>query len=133
MSLYILQRRGKHPMGSNLAFDTHEFVENLTKAKMPKQQAEVLAKHYANLLTDRLATKDDISLLKQDLKHLEERLSNKMALELKELEERVASKEDLKNLKQDLEERLSNKITITVLASQIVTIGIISGVIALFN
>jgi molecular chaperone GrpE (heat shock protein) len=113
-------------MGSNLAFDTHEFVENLTKAKMSKQQAEVLAKHYANLLTDRLATKDDISLLKQDILLLKQDLEH-LKQDLKNLREE--SKQDLKHL----EDRLSNKITITVLASQVATIAIISGVIALFN
>ena len=47
---------------SNLAFDTHQFVLDLTKAKMPEAQAEALARHYANLLNDRLATKDDLKL-----------------------------------------------------------------------
>ena len=48
---------------TNLAFDTHKFVKDLTIAKMPQAQAEALAYHYASLLDDRLATKDDIKLL----------------------------------------------------------------------
>ena len=56
---------------SALAFDTHKFVKDLTKAGMSDAQAEVLANHYASLMNDRLATKDD-------LKALEERLSSKM-------------------------------------------------------
>ena len=70
---------------STLAFDTHKFVRDLTKANMPEEQAEVLAQHYANLLSDRLATKDDISGLKKDMMHLEERLDAK----IDHLEERL--------------------------------------------
>ena len=51
---------------TNLAFDTHKFVKDLTKAKMPPKQAEALAYHYASLLNDRIATKDDIRLLRSD-------------------------------------------------------------------
>lgn len=52
---------------SNLAFDTHKFVTDLSKAGMSTEQAEVLANHYASLLNDRIATKDDIRLLKGDI------------------------------------------------------------------
>ena len=58
---------------SNLAFDTHKFVKDLTKAGMKDIQAEMLANHYARLLTDKLVTKDD-------LKGLEERLNSKMMI-----------------------------------------------------
>ena len=60
-------------MMSNLAFDTHKFVKDLTKAGMEDIQAEVLANHYAHLLTDKLMTKDD-------LKRLEERFTSKMTI-----------------------------------------------------
>ena len=54
-------------MTNSLAFDTHKFVKDMTQADMPEKQAEVLAKHYANLLNDRLATKDDLKDLEQRL------------------------------------------------------------------
>ena len=54
-----------------MAFDTHKFVKELTGAGMDVGQAEVLARNYADLLVDRLATKDD-------LKSLEQRFSDKM-------------------------------------------------------
>ena len=63
---------------SNLAFDTHKFVKNLTQTGMKAEQAEVLAETYADLLNDRLATKDDITLLKKDMQAQEERLTAKM-------------------------------------------------------
>ncbi len=42
---------------SSLAFDTHKFVTDLTKAGMDTGMAEVLANHYASLMDDRIATK----------------------------------------------------------------------------
>ena len=57
---------------SILAFDTHKFVKELTGAGMKTEQAEVLANSYAGLLTDRIATKDD-------LKALEDRLNARIA------------------------------------------------------
>ena len=53
---------------SNLAFDTHKFVKDLTRNGMPDEQAEVLADHYASLLNDRLATKEDLFALRKELK-----------------------------------------------------------------
>jgi hypothetical protein len=67
---------------SSLAFDTHKFVTDLNKAGMDTPMAEVLAKHYADLLNDRIATKDDLSVLRMELKGdmtaLEERISVKV-------------------------------------------------------
>ena len=57
---------------TTLAFDTHKFVKELTAADMKIEQAEVLASSYATLLTDRIATKDD-------LKALEDRLNARIA------------------------------------------------------
>jgi len=81
-----------HGMAS-LAFDTHKFVKELTGAGMDLGLAEVLAGNYADLLVDRLATKDD-------LKALEDRLNGKMEA----LEDRLNGKMVV------LEERLTNRI-----------------------
>lgn len=67
---------------STLAFDTHKFVKELTAAGMTTAQAEVLASSYATLLTDRIATKDD-------LRALEERLDAKFEYGLAALEDRL--------------------------------------------
>ena len=95
---------------STLAFDTHKFVRDLTKANMPEEQAEVLAQHYANLHSDRLATKDDISGLKKDMMHLEERLDAKI---------------------DHLEERLNDRILYTAVKSQMAGVAFICAVIGL--
>ena len=52
---------------TTLAFDTHKFVKELTAAGMKTAQAEVLASSYASLLTDRIATKDDLKALEDRL------------------------------------------------------------------
>ena len=64
---------------STVAFDTHAFVKELTRAGMPEEQAEVLARSQAALIDDKLATKQDLKEMelatKQDLKELELRLT----------------------------------------------------------
>ncbi|WP_235949891.1 DUF1640 domain-containing protein [Candidatus Regiella insecticola] len=46
---------------------THNFVKKLTKAGMPEAQAEILASEQANLIENRLATKQDIALLEKNM------------------------------------------------------------------
>lgn len=101
---------------SALAFDTHKFVKDLTKAGMTDAQAEVLANHYASLMNDRLATKDDLEALGKATRDDIEALRN-------------ATKDDLEALRKEvrvnikyLEEKLSSKMMITVLSAQLVTI-----------
>ena len=63
---------------SNLAFDTHKFVKDLTANGMPDKQGEVLAKHYASLLNDRLATKEGLFALRKDMDSMHDKLDNKI-------------------------------------------------------
>ena len=64
---------------STVTFDTHAFVKELTRAGMPEEQAEVLARSQAALIDDNLATKQDLKEMepaaRQDLKELELRLT----------------------------------------------------------
>ena len=68
---------------STLAFDTHKFVKELTAAGMKTEQAEVLASSYATLLTDRIATKDDLKELEDQMdarfEALDDRLNARIA------------------------------------------------------
>ena len=109
---------------TNLAFDTHKFVKDLTKAKMPPEQAEALAYHYASLLNDRIATKDDIRLLQSDINLLQKDLAG--------FEDRFASKSDLVNLEDRFEAKIdaiSKDLWIKVLSAQIATIVVIVGLL----
>ena len=48
---------------STIVFDTHAFVKEMTEAGMPEPQAEVLARSQANLIDEKLATKEDLEKL----------------------------------------------------------------------
>ena len=115
---------------ATLAFDTHKFIKDLSGAGMNVEQAEVLAYHYTTLLTDRIATKEDISLLRKDMgkdmEHLRLHIEGKMV----SLEERLEGK------MVSLEERLEGKMLamgkdlwIKVLVSQVGIGGLIIAVL----
>ena len=54
---------------STIVFDTHAFVKELTEVGMPEAQAEVLARSQANLIDEKLATKEDLKALELRLNH----------------------------------------------------------------
>ena len=49
-------------------FDTHAYVKQLTAAGVPEPQAEVHAQVLSEAVIERLATKDDLQLLKQEFR-----------------------------------------------------------------
>lgn len=53
---------------TTLVFDTHALVKKLEAAGFTERQAEVLAETQTKLLNDHLATKQDIELLRAELK-----------------------------------------------------------------
>jgi len=124
---------------SNLAFDTHQFVIDLTKADMPEAQAEALARHYANLLNDRLATKDDLAMLRAELKDDITTLEHKMDSEFAAIRSEMASefndvRGEIARLDQKmdhLEERLGAKIINTVLKTQFAGVVLICTIMGL--
>ena len=76
-------------MGHAIAFDTLAYTKKLKAAGVPERQAEVQAEALAEIVDERLATKQDIKelelRLKQDMKDLELHLKQVM----KELETRM--------------------------------------------
>lgn len=56
---------------SAITFDTHAYVKKLRAVGVPEEQAEVQAQAIADLVTDRLVTRED---LERSLKELEYRL-----------------------------------------------------------
>lgn len=60
---------------STLAFDTLAYAKKLKAAGVPEQQAEVQAEAFAEIIDERLATKQDIVMLQRDMKELEMRLT----------------------------------------------------------
>ena len=127
---------------SNLAFDTHKFVKDLTRNGMPDKQAEVLADHYASLLNDRLATKEDMAVLDHRLMHEIEELRKELKGDIEALRKDMNSghnkldnnieslRTELKGDMNNLEERVMNKLTIRILSVQLVGIVTICTIIS---
>ncbi len=122
---------------ASLAFDTHAFVKDLTASGMPTEQAEVLARTYATLLTDRLATKEDLAL--QDDRIEAEFLavrSDIAAMDKKFTAEFVQVRAEIAALEEKMEIKLSaleDRLTARIALSQLATIIILTGVIGAFN
>ena len=118
---------------SNLAFDTHKFVTDLTKANMPEDQAVALAQHYANLLDDRLATKDDLKLLNGDLALLRsdlEKVETGLKAEISGLRKDMVHLEERLDARFiNLEERLNARIVNVALKTQLAGVVIICTVL----
>lgn len=65
---------------ATIAFDTLAYVKKLKAAGVPEEQAEVQAEAFAEIIEERLATKQDLKELELRLKHdLTLRLGGMMA------------------------------------------------------
>ena len=69
-------------MTKAIAFDTLAYAKKLKKAGVPEAQAEVHAEAVAEIIDERIATKQDILELKRDLKELEMRLKHDLTIRL---------------------------------------------------
>jgi hypothetical protein len=56
-------------MPSALTFDTLAYVKKLRSAGVPEKQAEIQAETFAEILEERVATKQDLKELEVALKH----------------------------------------------------------------
>jgi hypothetical protein len=56
-------------MPSAITFDTLAYVKKLRSAGVPEKQAEILAETFAEILEERVATKQDLKELELALKH----------------------------------------------------------------
>lgn len=86
-------------MNEAIAFDTHQFVKNLTDSGFTEKQAEALAKEQVQLLNSNLATKVDILAIKADIEKVKadiEKVKADIETFKAELEAKIeASKVDL--------------------------------------
>ncbi|MBF0108888.1 MAG: hypothetical protein HQL76_06925 [Magnetococcales bacterium] len=73
-------------MSTAIAFDTLAYAKKLKAAGVPESQAEVHAEAMAELIEDRLATKQDLkeleNNLKRDMKEMELRLKHDLTMRL---------------------------------------------------
>lgn len=65
-------------MAHALAFDTLGYAKKLEAVGVPQEQAEVHAEALAEIIDERLATKQDILDLRRDMKEMEMRLTIKL-------------------------------------------------------
>ena len=65
---------------ATLAFDTLAYSKKLKAAGVPEKQAEVQAEALAEIIEERLATKQDIMMLRRDMKELEMRLTIRLGI-----------------------------------------------------
>ena len=118
-----------------LAFDTHKFIKDLSGAGMNIEQAEVLADHYTTLLTDRIATKEDVNLLRKDMDHLRkdmDHLRKDMDHLRKDTDILIQDvgllRQDMLHLRQDIEGKINTMgkdLWIKMLVSQLGIAGLI--------
>jgi len=65
-----------------IAFDTHAYVKKLRAVGFSEEQAEVQAQALADIIDERLATKQDLSQLQKEIKELEERLVYRLTIRM---------------------------------------------------
>mgnify|MGYP000105572246 CR=1 FL=1 len=102
-------------MGNAIAFDTLAYAKRLKKAGFTDEQAEVQAEAMAELIDERLATKEDVKnselALRRDVKEMETSIQRDMKemetsiqRDMKEMETRI--QRDMKELEMRLIIRL---------------------------
>lgn len=65
---------------ATITFDTHAYIKKLKAVGVTEEQAEVQAETLAGLISDQLATKQDIELLRRDMKEVEIKISGEINL-----------------------------------------------------
>ena len=69
-------------MAHSVVFDTLAYAKKLRGAGFTEQQAEVQAEALAQIIDERLATKQDIQELRRDIIEMEQRLTYKLTIRL---------------------------------------------------
>ena len=70
-------------------FNTHFYIKKLEAVGVPETQAEVHAEAFTTLLEDRLATKDDLEKLRQQLEHRIDSVEVRLQHRIEEVETRL--------------------------------------------
>lgn len=133
---------------ASLAFDTHKFVTRLTGAGMSAEQAEVLAETYAALITDRLATRDDVTGLRKEMNREFVDVRGEIATLRREMNREFAAvRGEIAALREDMDREfatlrteirkdlaaLRSEINARIAYSQLATIVILSAVMGAFR
>ncbi len=79
-------------MGEAILFDTHLYVKKLKAVGFSEEQAETLASTQAELINERLATRQGLKELETSLKRDIKELETSLKRDIKELELRLEAK-----------------------------------------
>ncbi len=93
-------------MGEAILFDTHLYVKKLKAVGFSEEQAETLASTQAELINERLATRQGLKELETSLKRDIKELETSLKRDIKELE--TSLKRDIKELELRLEAKISD-------------------------
>ncbi len=91
-----------------VAFDTLTYAKKLRDAGFTQEQAEVQAHALADIVEERLATKQDIATLHRDIKELETSLRH----DIKELE--TSLQRDMKDMEYRMTIRLGAMLAVSI-------------------
>ena len=122
-----------------VAFDTHKYVKSLVSAGMPEPQAEIIADKQAELVTEQLATKADVTDIRRDMKQMEARLQGEIVTVKRDMKEMEAGlRRDMKQmetgLKRDMKEmetRLEHRLTLRLGSMMVVAVGVVAALVKL--
>ena len=95
-------------MAHAIQIDTLAFAKRLQAAGADERLAEAIVEGITDADTSSLATKEDIALVKEDLRHVETALKEDIALVRTELKEDIALvKEDIRQVETTLKEDIA--------------------------
>jgi hypothetical protein len=93
-------------------FDSLQYAKKLQEVGFTNEQAEVQAAAIIDLIDDNLATKHDVTSIRNNLVEMEERLNHRVTDVEERLDNRITDvAERLGNRITDTEERLDNRLT----------------------
>jgi hypothetical protein len=115
-------------MPDTMTFDTLSYAKKLKSVGFTEEQAEVQVEILAQIIDERLATKQDVFDLKRDIKELEVSLKRDM----KELEKTLRIElEEIRRDMKEMELRLKHDLTIRLGAMIAAGIAIVAALIKL--
>ena len=78
----IISNKGDYIVPETITFNTLAYAKKLKAVGFTEDQAEVQAEALAQIIDERLATKQDILALRRDMKEMELRLKHDLTLRL---------------------------------------------------
>lgn len=108
-----------------VVFDTLEYAKRLKSVGFTEQQAEAQVEVLADIIEEKLATKQDIAVLQKDMKEIEKNMKEmetSLRRDMKELE--TSLRRDMKELELRLKKDLTLRLG-AMIAASIIIIGVL--------